>query len=779
MVFGRSADELAVLGFAVAAAIGGVLAPDRPTGHAVTDAVMRAALAFAVTVVTARARRWTWLPLAGAPLVMIVLAQPTDPVAATAGLAALILALYAAAARRRQRGIGAAVGALSATALLRMGSVGPQGLTALVAVAVLAPVAVSAYRRQGRTIRRRVGRATLVVAGLVVVAGCGLAYAGWASVSHVDAGVREARAGLDAAHGADQAGTNAHLGTATAEFAAANATLSAWYTQPARAVPILSYQADALASMSGLGRDLSQLALTTSESADYHGINLTDGRVDLDRLATLEAPLVTVDTGLHHAADQTQAIDPDWLAPPLRSRLDDLAQQVSTAADETDVAVQGVRVAPGLLGGTGVRNYFIAFTTPAESRGLGGYMGNWAVLTADHGQLSLTRRGRLADLDAAPGDPPRTLSAPADYLARYANNHPEVQIGDATLSPDFPSVAQALASIYAQAPGGTKIDGALALDPYALAGMLQITGPITVAGLDAPLTAANAADYLLRQQYLDFDQKADRVDALDKMATATFDAFIHTPGLKPSAVAAALGPSAAEQRIVAYSATPAEQAFIARIHLDGAFTRAPGGDEFSLVTQNAGNNKIDVYLHRSIDYRATFNPTTGSIDINVSVVLRNDAPSTGVPDYVIANRPDAHQPPGTNWMWFNFYSPHRLVTITADGEPLAVGPQQEFGLNVYQGYLAVPAGKPVTVALHLAGTIAPSSTYAVAWHQQPMVNADQVAVYLTPTVGWTASDPGAAGGSGVVAPQAGSGVPVFVGPSTASTSRTVSLVASP
>ena len=42
----------------------------------------------------------------------------------------------------------------------------------------------------------------------------------------------------------------------------------------------------------------------------------------------------------------------------------------------------------------------MAFTTPAEARGLGGFMGNYAELTATDGQLGLTDFGRTAELNA-------------------------------------------------------------------------------------------------------------------------------------------------------------------------------------------------------------------------------------------------------------------------------------------------------------------------------------------------------------------------------------------
>ena len=54
-----------------------------------------------------------------------------------------------------------------------------------------------------------------------------------------------------------------------------------------------------------------------------------------------------------------------------------------------------------MLGADGPRTYLLLFTTPSESRGLGGFVGSYAELTADDGQLALGAFGRAQDLDAA------------------------------------------------------------------------------------------------------------------------------------------------------------------------------------------------------------------------------------------------------------------------------------------------------------------------------------------------------------------------------------------
>ncbi len=94
------------------------------------------------------------------------------------------------------------------------------------------------------------------------------------------------------------------------------------------------------------------------------------------------------------------AVDSPWLVDQVESPLESAAAEFDDNIDQVETAVQALQAAPGLLGGDGVRNYFVAFTTPAEARGTGGFMGNYAVLTADDGALSVSEFGRTADLNA-------------------------------------------------------------------------------------------------------------------------------------------------------------------------------------------------------------------------------------------------------------------------------------------------------------------------------------------------------------------------------------------
>ena len=57
-------------------------------------------------------------------------------------------------------------------------------------------------------------------------------------------------------------------------------------------------------------------------------------------------------------------------------------------------------MAPAMLGADGPRTYLMLFTTPSESRGLGGFVGSYAELQIADGQLTLGEFDRAQDLDA-------------------------------------------------------------------------------------------------------------------------------------------------------------------------------------------------------------------------------------------------------------------------------------------------------------------------------------------------------------------------------------------
>jgi len=727
---------LAVVGVTVVAAVVALWAPGEPAGLPIADALFRAGFAAIVTLAASRSRRWTWIVLGGVASVF------ADGPWIVLGLGSLALSLGAAVLDRRNRVIGAVVGAAAVQALLRLPSEGFAGSSALIAAGAVLPALLSAHQLASGRERRT---SHLVLAGMgafVVLATLGLGVAGLSARTAVTDGINLSQAGFDAARDGEEASAVDNLDGSARAFADANAALTEPWAMPARVVPILGQQARAVQDVTAEGANLTEVASTAADETDLDSLQFVDGRIDLELVAGFEQPLQDGADALQHAAEAVDELDSPWLLPPLDSRVGRFEDEVADALPDAELAIAGVRVAPALFGGEGDRRYFLAFTTPAEMRGLGGFMGNWGELSAIGGDPELVQSGRIEDLNFGARLVPVQLNGPPEYVERWGRFDPELYLQDIPFSPDMPTVSEVSADLYGQATG-REVAGVIVIDPYALAALLNFTGPVQLSNYPTPLTAENAAEILIREQYLTFDTRSDRKDFLDEATRVVFERLTSGDVPGPRQVAEVLGPLVEQGRLMVHSFDPEEQALFEDVGLDGAFPERPeGADYFSVVTQNSANNKIDIFLDRQVQYDATFDPDTGAVDATATVTLTNRAPASGLPDVVLSSGERilsnglAGPPLGTNRMYLSFYSPLLLDRATLDGLPINLESGRELGLDVYSAFLDIPPGGTITLVLDLEGQVETSEEYTLGVGMQPLVNPDVVTANVTLADGW-------------------------------------------
>jgi hypothetical protein len=711
----------------VAGAVVAARAGCEPTGTPAVDAVLTGGFALLVVHATARARRWTWVTMAG-----IAAVGPDTASWVAVGGAALAVALIGGLTRRR-RWVGAVVGALAVQSLLRLPDLGFPGASALVVAAATAPVLVSAYLVLPRRRRREVGRAVAAAGVVAVVAGVLLGAAAVAAARALDEGAERTALGLEASSDGDMVEAAVLFGEAEDAFGRARTWVGSVLTLPARAVPGLAQQARALDGLSRSAGELARVAGEAAVVADPQEFRYESGRIDLDRLRAARGPLDAAAAALADTGSLSDRVGSPWLLPPVRDRLERLDAAVAEATPSVELAARAAWVVPPMLGEDRPRRYLVMFLQPAEARGLGGFMGAWVELTATDGSVRVSASGRPTDLNRAPGREERTISGPPEYLARYGRFRPAYYAQDVPFSPDMPTVAQVMAELYPQA-GGVPLDGVVAIDPAGLAALLRFTGPISLPRTGTRLTAENAERFLLRDQYEAFDDDPERRDALEDAGREAFERLVTGDLPAPRRLGAELGPLAEGRHILAHAFDPEAQALFERLGVAGG-AGAPEGDGFMLVTQNKGNNKIDVFLRREVDYRVEFDPATGAVEATARITLRNDAPASGLPDAVIGSN-DQGLPLGTNAMFFSFYTPHALEGATLDGVPFGVETQRELGYRVYSRFLEIPPGAERVVELELSGRLAPGGDYRIGILPQPIPDPDRVTVRLTSPRDW-------------------------------------------
>lgn len=701
------------------------MAACRPSGLGAADLVLRAGLAAVVALAVSRGRRWSWLVTAA---MATAFAGGWFQVLAALGLLGAFGAGFMA---HRWRLLGAIVGALSVQGLLRLPTDGPLALldfhggSALVAAAAMAPVLVSGYRHS-RSPTRRVTRYLVLVGALGVVAvGVLFAAGSMAARGHVERAITSSRQALQAARGGQAGRAETLLDDADEEFSSAHRYVGTWWVAPARAVPVLGYQARALDRLTAEGSRLAAQNRDTIRTADYHDLRYRSGAFNLALVDRVRQPLRRSTAALQRARDTADRMDSPWLVSPFQSRIHQYRADLVDALDDAQLAGNATEVLPGLLGGDGTRRYLVLFTTPAEERGLGGFVGDYAELTATGGKVRMTRSGPVDDLltGAAPGT--RTLLGPTDYLNRYGRYQIPDHFQDITISPDFPSVASVAAQLYPQS-GGTPVDGVLAVDPYGLQALLTFTGPVHVDGLAEPLTKDNAAQVLLKDQYLRFGRDDERSDFLRQATRNTFEKLTSGDLPAPESIANTMSAQARGGHFLMWSSRRDEEQFFTRLHADGTFPRPDGGDLLAVRAQNSGHNKIDIYLHRTVAYQARVDPRTGQVEATATVTFTNDAPAGGLPNYVIGNTVNA--PTGSNRINLSVYSALQAEQVSIDGTPVAAASEVELGWRVYSMPLLLGPGQTRTIVLRLSGTVA--APYHLTLSPQPAVNPESDTVSI-------------------------------------------------
>lgn len=590
-------------------------------------------------------------------------------------------------------------------------------------------VATDGHRRPGpahrarRERRRPPWRRSILLAtvGLVAAAGLGLAGAALLARQQLHAGIRHAQDGLLAARSGRGEDAAVHLAAAQRAFDASARSLDAWWARPGRSIPVVGRQMRAVSEVSAVGAELAGSAAASVRASGVDDLQVVGGRVDLDLVRSMAAPLDAIGAALTRAEEQVAAIGRVGLLPPVADRFDALVRTLDRAQADVATAAETVSALPQMLGADGPRYYFVAFGTPAEARELGGFMGAYAVLVADDGRLSLGGQGRVRDLNRAFRG--KQLADPSRFPPQYLAMQPQRYWQNITGTADFPTVAEAVRQLW---PSRTLVplDGVLYLDPVALGAMLELTGPVRVPGLSDPLTADMAPEFLLRDQYLEFPND-DRHDFLLEAATAVFERLTAGDLPGPGAIAKALGPSVAQGRLMVNSFVPREQRVVERLGLDGALPPV-NGDFLSVRATNRGLNKVDAMLQRSLDYDVTVDQGSGAVSATLEVTLRNGAPPSGLPLSMIANR--IGRPPGTSSTTVSLLTPFELTGLTQDGQPVGWATVEEYGRAKHSVLVDVAPESEVTLRFVLRGRLDLSNGYRLDLVAQPLTEPDDLAV---------------------------------------------------
>ncbi len=470
----------------------------------------------------------------------------------------------------------------------------------------------------------------------------------------------------------------------------------------AGSLPLLGRNLDVASGVADAGSELAEAGAQLVSAVDTlpDGISSLapqDGALPLDQIASLGTAVGGAEGHADAAVDLVRATPSTWLVGPVsdaRAEADQLVSEVADAITSLRLMLEGL---PGFAGADGERRYFFVAESPAEQRGTGGIWGAYSIVTVRDGRFHFAPFKpiqRLPDLDVD------GLPAPnPDYRANYDQYGGAGFWRNMNMTPDFPSAARAVMNAY-EVHSGERLDGVISADPFALQELLKVTGPRQVPGLDLRIDADSVVDFTTNEAYIRYDGNPElRKAILGDVAKGVFEQFLamddHDAG-RLRAIAHSV--SNGHLKIYTESDTAFEEG-LALAGSDGALT-APTGNDVSAVIVNSGSgSKIDFYATRNVDYDVRLTDD-GSAIASTEVTIVNDAPTSGVPDYVIDPIPPFAEP-GDNVSLVRILCPARcdLLTAERDGHEQGLATGTELGLTWYQDFFTVPAGTKGTLGI--------------------------------------------------------------------------------
>lgn len=202
----------------------------------------------------------------------------------------------------------------------------------------------------------------------------------------------------------------------------------------------------------------------------------------------------------------------------------ELTAKVDEALVISTTASALLAVMPQMLGANGPQTYFVAFQSPVEIRGTGGFLGNYGVVTVADGELEQKDVKSNSNLQRFPWP---VVDLGPDFLQLYGQDPALCQ--SMNMSPNFHCAGVQWATAL-QKQFGPQMAGVMGVDITALQYLIEATGPVTAPN-GKVLTADNVVQYLGNDIYFKFaDDNEAREKYQGQIATQLMDRVLALEG---------------------------------------------------------------------------------------------------------------------------------------------------------------------------------------------------------------------------------------------------------
>jgi hypothetical protein len=521
------------------------------------------------------------------------------------------------------------------------------------------------------------------------------------------------------------------LADAQADFGSRSAVLSdGWIGGVAAHLPLLGPQVEAARALRAAGRDGtlagSQIVTLVGQLVPAPGSTTPLFTRLVGVAQDHKADLTALSAQLGALQSDIAAIPDGALFGPLDKARSTLRTQGSKVLTSAGPAISLLEALPEAIG-AGQHTYLLLFENTGEIRPGGGFIGAVGQMTFSDGALT-----SQVFRDSLFSDPAtRGVQAPRAY--RIYQNNIDWQLAETAWSPSFPQDVADAEMFYTKATG-VHPDGAIAVDPIALAGVLSVLGPVTVPPYPQVITAANAEKEL---NYISNNARPGDPGKvfLPPFGQAVATELLHAGVGQAPALAGTLQTSAQQKHVLLYFASQHLESLVQGANFDGG-VHAPLGDSVQVLDANLSGSKGDLFVTRHYSLAATVG-SDGQVHDTLTLSYQNPVPTTPADQALVATAEGQYRD------YIQVLVPETAqldgMTVSVDGgKPSPVGPESiSYDLHrlgvAY--FLVVPRGGTATLTLTYEGPFADISrsplAYSLAWQRQNVAHTWPIDVRLS------------------------------------------------
>jgi hypothetical protein len=513
---------------------------------------------------------------------------------------------------------------------------------------------------------------------------------------------------------------------------------------PSRLIPVLNTNVRTGLALAVVAKRVSEAGLAaTAAQAQLpdRELKLVDGRVDLVAVRRATVAFGSSIAAAADVEDELARMPTGWVIDSLARARTEALELLPTAIDGLRKGQAAIEAMPSLLGDDGLKRYVVAFSNLAELRGSGGFIGYITSLKAQRGDLDLEDiSGRPTELFPPPGE--TQLAYPDWFPADFRRQSKIFQ--NINVTTDFPTVGNFI--VQSAGPALGPVQGVIGVDPIGLSAILRVVGPISVPSWPEPITADNVSSVAQNGVYVRYPTDDNlRQEFFTQLVRTTFDRLVTGQHAFRPETFGDFDIAVRGGHFRMYSVDAEDQAAFTQLGLSGGVDRTQGAtDVLSFVSQNAVGNKADWYLHRTVRYRVRLEPADDAAVSEIEVEMRNEAPSSGLPDYIIGQSGGLVLPKGTNRQNVMLLrSPlDELRALTIQGRPVSAVQAAEGPLRSYRATTDIPPRGSRFVRVtsetpHAFATERGERIYRLHLLPQPVANRDVYEVSIEVPDGWT------------------------------------------